>query len=237
MDGRLSQPTPMRSAIARRMTESKQQAPHFYVSTEVRVDAVEKLIATENARQPSQRVTATVALVRAVAAALRDEPRMNSVWTDDGLLEANEVNVGVAIALEGGLIAPALLGVDRLDFRETADALSDLVERARARKLKPAELTEATFTLSNLGMFDVSAFTAIVTPPQVAILATGRSVPRLLPADGGFETASMLTATVSADHRAVDGVDAARFLQAFKGALEAPERLLTTIDRSEVATS
>jgi len=237
MEGRLSQPTPMRSAIARRMTESKQRAPHFYVSTEVRVDAVEALTATENARQPSQRVTATVALVRAVAAALRDEPRMNSVWTDDGLLEADEVNVGVAIALEGGLIAPALLGVDRLDFRETADALSDLVERARARKLKPAELTEATFTLSNLGMFDVSAFTAIVTPPQVAILATGRAVPRLLPADGGFETASILTATLSADHRAVDGADAARFLQAFKRALEAPERLLTTIDRSEVATS
>jgi pyruvate dehydrogenase E2 component (dihydrolipoamide acetyltransferase) len=227
----------MRSAIARRMTESKQQAPHFYVSTEVRLDAVDALIAAENAHRPSQRVTTTVALVRAVAAALRDEPRMNSVWTDEGLLEADEVNVGVAIALEGGLIAPALLAVDRLDFRETADALSDLVERARARKLRPAELTEATFTLSNLGMFDVSAFTAIVTPPQVAILATGRSVRRLLPADGGFEAASMLTATVSADHRAVDGADAARFLQAFKGALQAPERLLTTIDRSEVATS
>lgn len=237
MDGRLVQSTPMRSAIARRMTESKQQAPHFYVSTEVRVDAVETLVAAEKARDPSERVTATVALVRAVAVALRDEPVMNRVWTDAGLLEVDEINVGVAIAVEGGLIAPALLGVDQLDFRATARALNDLVARARARKLKPAELTDATFTLSNLGMFDVSAFTAIVTPPQIAILATGRAIPALLPADGGFETASVLTATVSADHRAVDGVDAARFLQAFKRALEGPERLLTTIKRSEVATS
>lgn len=238
MDGRLVQPTAMRTAIARRMTKSKQEAPHFYVSAEVRLDAVERLIATEAARQPAQRFTTTVALVRAVAVALREEPRLNSVWTDAGLLEAEEINVGVAIALEGGLIAPALLGVDRLDLRETAQALTDLIARARAQKLKPAELTDATFTLSNLGMFDVSAFTAIVTPPQVAILATGRGVPRLLPAEGGgVDAALMMSATVSADHRAVDGADAARFLQAFKRALEAPERLLTTIDRSEVAVS
>lgn len=231
------QPTPMRAAIARRMTDSKQQAPHFYVSTEVRVDAAQALVAAENARDPSERVTTTVALVRAVATALCHEPAMNRVWTEAGLLEADDINVAVAIAVEGGLIAPALLAVEHLDFRETARALNDLVARAGARKLKPAELTDATFTLSNLGMFDVSAFTAIVTPPQIAILATGRAVPKLLPAEGGFETASVLTATVSADHRAVDGVDAARFLQAFKRALEAPERLLTTIDRSEVATS
>jgi pyruvate dehydrogenase E2 component (dihydrolipoamide acetyltransferase) len=237
MEGRLSQPTAMRTAIARRMTKSKREAPHFYVSTEVRLDAVEALIAAEAARQPAQRFTTTVALVRAVAVALREQPRLNSVWTDAGLLEAEEINVGVAIALEDGLIAPALLGVDRMDFRETAHALSELISRARAQKLRPAELTDATFTLSNLGMFDVSAFTAIVTPPQVAILATGRAVSRLVPANGGAETALIMSATVSADHRAVDGADAARFLQAFKLALEAPGKLLTTIDRSEVAVS
>ena len=102
---------------------------------------------TEIEREPAERITTTVALVRACAAALRDEPRINSVWTDDGLLEADEINVGVAIALDGGLIAPALLGADRLDFRATAQALNDLVARARAQKLKPAELTDATFTL------------------------------------------------------------------------------------------
>jgi pyruvate dehydrogenase E2 component (dihydrolipoamide acetyltransferase) len=237
VEGRLSKPTAMRAAIARRMTKSKQEAPHFYVSTEVRLDPVHALIAAEIERQPAERITTTVALVRAAAAALCDEPRLNSVWTDDGLLEADEINVGVAIALDGGLIAPALLGVDRMDFRATAQALNDLVARARAQKLKPAELTEATFTLSNLGMFEISAFTAIVTPPQVAILATGRAVRRLVPSEGGFEVASIMTATMSADHRAVDGADAARFLQAFKRALEAPERLLTAINRSEVAVS
>jgi len=237
MDGRLVQATPMRSAIARRMVDSKQQAPHFYVSTEVRVDALERLIAQVNADDSAARVTATGALVRAVAGALRQQPRLNSVWTEDGLLEAAEVNVGVAIAVEGGLIAPALLAADQLDLRGTADGLQGLIDRARSRRLKPAELTDATFTLSNLGMFEVSAFTAIITPPQVGILATGRSLPRIVPAQDGVETASILTATLSADHRAVDGVDAARFLEAFKRAVEAPEQLLTTIQPSEVTTA
>lgn len=236
MDGRLSQPSAMRARIAKRMTQSKQQAPHFYVSTEVRLDEVEELIARHNAQDPPERATATVALTRAVAIALSEHPTLNAVWTDDGLLLAQEINVGVAIALDDGLIAPALLGVDRLDFAQTAVALRDLVARARGKKLKPAELTDATFTLSNLGMFDVSAFTAIVTPPQVAILATGRAVARIVPADGGYATASIMTATLSADHRAVDGADVARFLEAFKGALESPARLLSSIDRPEVAT-
>src|SRR5580693_4645094 len=122
----------MRAAIARRMTKSKQEAPHFYASTEVRLAPVHALIAAEIERQPTGRITTTVALVRAAAASLCDEPRLNSVWTDDGLLEADEINVAVAIALGGGVIAPALLGVDRLDFLETARALEDLIARTRA---------------------------------------------------------------------------------------------------------
>ena len=122
----------------------------------------------------------TAALVRACVFALREHPQFNAIWTEDGLLQADDVNVGIAIALDDGLVAPALLTVDRLDARETAAALSDLAERARAQRLRPAELGEATFTLSNLGMFGVTAFTAIVTPPQVAILATARPVERWL---------------------------------------------------------
>jgi pyruvate dehydrogenase E2 component (dihydrolipoamide acetyltransferase) len=238
MDGRLVPSTPMRQAIARRMTESKQQAPHFYVATEIEMDAVAALIADENARDPDVRVTATAALVQACAAALRAHPQLNRVWTADGLLEPDEINVGVAIALDDGLIAPALLGAGNLDLRETARALRDLVERARAKKLKPAELSDATFTLSNLGMFDVSSFTAIVTPPQVAILAAGRSVPRLVPdGDGGVRTAAILTATLSADHRALDGADAAAFLGTLKSSLEQPEWLLTNEGHLEEAKS
>jgi len=225
VDGRRVEQTPMRRAVARRMTDSKQQAPHFYVQTEVAMDELASLLEEENARSDT-RITATAALVLACAAALRAQPRFNAVWTDDGLLEADEVNVGVAVALEGGLIAPAVLGADRLDLVGAAAALRDLVDRARGGKLRAAEINDATFTLSNLGMFDVSAFTAIVTPPQVAILATGRALERVRLAGGEAHAASVMTATLSADHRAVDGADAARFLEAFKGAIEAPRSLL-----------
>ncbi len=225
MDGTLVEQTRMRAGIARRMVESKQQAPHFYVQTEVSVGPLQDRLAALN-EGAEERTTMTVALVRASVAALREHPRLNAVWTADGLLQAADVNVGIAIALDDGLVAPALLGADRLDVAGTAAALRDLVERARSQRLRPAELSEATFTLSNLGMFEVSAFTAIVTPPQVAILATGRPVERWTGAGGSPERASLLTATLSADHRAVDGVDAARFLQTFKHALEDPETLL-----------
>jgi pyruvate dehydrogenase E2 component (dihydrolipoamide acetyltransferase) len=221
MNGKIVEQTRMRAGIARRMVESKQQAPHFYVQTEVPVDAVRDRIAALN-EGADARVTMTAALVLACVAALRAQPKFNSIWTPDGLFQADEINVGIAIALDDGLVAPALLGADGLDVRATAAGLRDLAERARAQKLRPAEISGATFTLSNLGMFDVSAFTAIVTPPQVGILATARPVERWTPAGA----AGILTATLSADHRAVDGVDAARFLETFKHALEDPATLL-----------
>jgi pyruvate dehydrogenase E2 component (dihydrolipoamide acetyltransferase) len=225
MEGTLVEQTRMRAGIARRMVESKQQAPHFYVQTEIAVDGVQHRLAELKGDGGGPRITMTVALVRACVAALESHRRFNAVWTPDGLLEADEINVGIAIGLDDGLVAPALLGADRLDVAETAAALGDLVERARAQRLRPAEISGATFTLSNLGMFDVSAFTAIVTPPQVAILATGRPVERWVGGDAP-ERASVLTATLSADHRAVDGVDAARFLETFKHAMEDPGTLL-----------
>ena len=188
----------MRTAIARRMTKSKQEAPHFYVSAEVRLDAVEALIAAEAARQPAQRFTATVALIRAVAVALREEPRLNSVWTDDvATSKPQRLNVGVAVALEGGLIAPALLGVDRAwTFARRRKPSPTSSPRARAQKLKPPELTmDATFTLSNLGMFDVRRLhgdrDSTARSPS---LRQDEAVPRLLPAErGGVEAASMMS--------------------------------------------
>jgi pyruvate dehydrogenase E2 component (dihydrolipoamide acetyltransferase) len=222
VNGKLVEQTRMRAGIARRMVESKQQAPHFYVQTEVSVDAARDRIEALNAVADAPRVTMTAALVLACAAALRENPKLNSIWTPDGLFQADEINVGIAIALDDGLVAPALLDADKLDVRAVASGLRDLAERARSMKLRPAEIGGGTFTLSNLGMFEVSAFTAIVTPPQVAILATGRPAERWTP-DGGW---SVLTATLSADHRAVDGVDAARFLETFKHAMEDPATLL-----------
>jgi pyruvate dehydrogenase E2 component (dihydrolipoamide acetyltransferase) len=219
MEGRLVEQTRMRVGVGRRMAESKQQVPHFYLQTEVAVGALQARLAELKERV---RVTMTAALVRGCVTALREHRRFNAVWTPEGLLEADEINVGIAIALDDGLLAPALLGADGLDVAGTAAALSDLVDRTRAARLRPRELSDATFTLSNLGMFQVSAFTAIVTPPQVAILATARPVERLTPAG----PASLLTATLSADHRAVDGADAARFLETFKQAIEDPDSLL-----------
>ena len=225
MDGQLVAQTRMRTAIGRRMAESKQQAPHFYVQAEVTTNGLSERLRALNARG-ARHATMTVALVRATVQALRQHPKFNSVWTPEGLLQARAVNLGIAIALDEGLIAPALLGADGLDVDATVDALRDLVDRARGSRLRPPELTDATFTLSNLGMFDVSAFTAIVTPPQVAILAVARPVERWSFNDGEPVRRSVMTATLSADHRALDGVDAARFLATFKEAIENTAALL-----------
>lgn len=225
LSGELVPQTPMRKAIARRMSDSKRDAPHFYASVEVEMDAASALV-VEQTGLSGRRVTATAALVRACAVALRECPRLNSIWTDDGLLQVEEINIGVAIALDEGLIAPALLAADRLDIVETAVALDDLAARARTGKLRAAEVSDASFTLSNLGMFQVSSFSAIVTPPQVAILAAGRSQSRVLPGNTEPRIASVMTATISVDHRALDGADAARFLGAFKHALEDPREAL-----------
>ncbi len=217
----------MRAAIARRMVQSKQQAPHFYVSTELDMEALFDAVDRHNdGAESAQRLTLTAPLIRAVALALAEHPSFNAVWEGDTLQLVDEINVGVAIALDDGLIAPALLGCDRLSATEIAANLRDLVERTRAGKLRPREMTEATFTLSNLGMFQVSAFTAIVTPPQVAILATGRTEPRAVVRDGAVVARRMMTATLSSDHRAVDGAGAARFLGTVKELLESPGRIL-----------
>lgn len=212
----------MRAAIARRMVESKTRAPHFYVEAEVPMAAV---LAAIDGAVGDARPTVTAYLARACTVALQRHPRLNARWRGDELEEAETVDLGVAVALADGLVAPALLGAERLDVAATAEALRDLVARARVGRLKPSELAEGTFTLSNLGMFDVTRFTAIVVPPQVAIMATGRTLSRLELDGASVVSVPTLTATVSADHRAVDGADVAAFLQTFKGLLQEPEAL------------
>ena len=232
MDGQLVEQTKMRAAIARRMVESKQQAPHFYVQTEVATDGVRERLEALNERGRTH-ATMTVALARATVEALRRHPKLNSVWTPEGLLQASSVNLGIAIALDEGLVAPALLAAEALDVGATAALLRDFVERARTLRLRPAEMAEATFTLSNLGMFDVSAFTAIVTPPQVATLAVARPVERWSLEEGHPVRRAVMTATLSADHRALDGVDAARFLETFKQTIEDSKALLPAPELEE----
>jgi pyruvate dehydrogenase E2 component (dihydrolipoamide acetyltransferase) len=215
--------TPMRAAIARRMVQSKQQVPHFYVTSEIEVDALMAAAERHNeGRTKEQRATLTAYLLRAVATTLVRHPEFNAVWNGDTLERWEQVNLGVAIAVDDGLIAPALLDCARRDVDDLAIGLGDLTARTRAGRLKAPEMTDATFTLSNLGMFEVSQFTAIVTPPQVAILATGRGYERPVVHEGQVVVRRVMQATISADHRAVDGAGAARLLGTLKELVEAP---------------
>jgi pyruvate dehydrogenase E2 component (dihydrolipoamide acetyltransferase) len=215
----------MRAAIGRRMVQSKQSAPHFYVSSELDMGPLLASLERRNAgRQKDDRLSVTAVLVKAVALTLAEHPEFNAVWNGEILERVDAINIGVAIALEDGLIAPALLDCGRLDAETIGANLRDLVTRTRAGRLRAAELSDATFTLSNLGMFNVSQFTAIITPPQVAILATGKTEARAVVDDGEVVVRQRMTATISADHRALDGAAAARFLGTLGGLLTAPQR-------------
>lgn len=218
--------TKMRRAIAQAMSQSKHSAPHFYVSTDIVMDwAMAALQSANTGREKDDRAGVTALLIKAVALTLAEESRFNAHWTDEGHVLVDDVNVGVAIALEGGLIAPALLDCADLDLFEVAVRLRDLAHRSREGRLRVSEMMGATFTVSNLGMFDVSSFIAIVNPPQVAILATGRTEKRPVIVEGDVRVRSVMTVTLSADHRAVDGADAARFLGVLKTRLHEPDWL------------
>ena len=215
--------SPLRRAIARRMVDSKASAPHFYLSTEIEMDALLAIAERANAGRPrDDRITVTAFLLRAIALTLAEHPAFNAVWNGDVVERWDAINLGVAIALDDGLIAPALLDCRDRGVADLASGLGDLVARARAGRLRAPEIGEGTFTLSNLGMFDVTAFTAIITPPQVAILATARTVDRPVVRDGAVAVRKVMSATLSSDHRVVDGVGAAGVLGTLKQLIETP---------------
>ncbi len=199
------------------------------------MDAIFAASAERNeGRLREERVTITAYLLRALTLTLVEHPAFNAVWDGDSLVQVDAVNIGVAISLHDGLLAPALLGCGDRSVEDLARGLGELVARTRAGRLRAPEINEATFTLSNLGMFDVSGFTAIITPPQVAVLAAARPVNRWVVSKDVPELTAVMTATLSADHRAVDGADAARFLETFKDAMQNPETLLpASNDRKE----
>ncbi len=221
--------TPMRRAIARRMAESKREIPHLYETIEIEMDgALEILARVAGNRSREERISVTALLVRAIAVSLAEHPALNAVWQGPELVRQDDVNIGVAIEVPDGLLAPAIMNCGDLDLQATSDSLRDLVTRTKAGKLRAVEMSGATFSLSNLGMFDVSQFTAIIVPPQIAILAVGRTEPRAVVRDGSIVVRRTLLATLSADHRAVDGATAARFLSTLKTNLQTPENLLVT---------
>ena len=202
--------------MAERTTQSWTTVPHFFVVREVDAGALsearERLApAIEQAR--SVKLTFTDLLVALVARVLLKHPRMNSSWTGDAVRGNVEVNMGVAMAVDDGVVAPIIHHADRTDLGEIAVRRRELTDRARAGKLHPADIAGGTFTISNLGMFGVDAFSAIITPPQAAILAVGRIADRVVPVDGHPGIRPMMTLTLSSDHRVVDGARAAEFLR------------------------
>lgn len=211
--------------MAQRLQQSWTTVPHFYLERDVNATALGQWRKALQARS-SAKITYTDLMVKAVAAALRKHTRLNASWHDEQIIANSEINVGLAVAVEDGLLVPVVHNADRLGLSEIATRRSEIVEKAQAGKLPPADLANGTFTISNLGMFGVERFNAIVNPPQAAILAVGAIVERVVPVNGQPAIQSMMTLTLSCDHRIVDGARAAQFLQTLVGYLEDPLSIL-----------
>ncbi|MGQ9841005.1 MAG: dihydrolipoamide acetyltransferase family protein, partial [Anaerolineae bacterium] len=220
--------TGMRQTIARRMVESKTQAPHFYVTMEIDMAAAMALRAQINALLPeAEKLSVNDLIIKAAAVALRQFPNINASFASDGIHIHEQVNIGLAVARETGLVTVVLRDCDKKPLAQLAKEAKELVARAREGRMKPDDMLGATFTISNLGMFEVDEFSAIITLPQAAALAVGavKKVP-VVNADGQIVAGTRMKVTLSADHRVTDGAEVAQFLQALKAALEQPLRLV-----------
>ena len=201
--------------MAERTTQSWTTVPHFFVSRDVdasALNAARKALLPAVERSHAVKATHTDLLVAAVARALRQHPRMNASWSNGSITLNQDVNVALAMAVENAVITAVIKGADKLSIGDIAKQRSQLADRARANKLQPADISGATFTISNLGMFSVDAFTAIIVPPQAGILAVGAITDRVVAVDGMIGVRPMLNLTLSSDHRLIDGASAARFL-------------------------
>ena len=217
--------TSMRKAIARRLTESKSTVPHFYLNADC---AVDELLALRKKINESSQVKISVndMVVRAVAAAFEDVPDANVVWGPDAMIKYESVDISIAVSTEGGLLTPVIRGVEKRSLSNIARTITDLAERSRAGKLRQEELNGGSFAVTNLGMYGTSSFSAILNPPQSGILAVGAASPKAVVVDGEITIVTIMSVTLSADHRAVDGALAAQWLAAFKARIENPLTML-----------
>jgi pyruvate dehydrogenase E2 component (dihydrolipoamide acetyltransferase) len=218
--------TAMRRTIAKRLSQSMQTAPHFYVTSVIDTGKLAVLRQEINAYAASEPVPVKVSfndlIIKAVARALVRMPQVNVSFAEDRILQKKQVHIGVAVALEQGLIVPVLRNADQRGILDIARESQRLAEAARSGKLRPEEFSGGTFTVSNLGMFDVESFTAVINPPESAILAVGSIMPTPVVVDGQVVVRDRMKVTLSSDHRAIDGATAARFLQEVKRLLEEP---------------
>ncbi|MDW8315918.1 MAG: 2-oxo acid dehydrogenase subunit E2, partial [Rhodovarius sp.] len=221
----------MRKVIARRLSEAKATIPHFYVAMDIELDALLDLRARLNARAPKEgpgayRLSVNDLLIKAAAVALRRVPGVAASWSEEAILRHDSIDISVAVAVPDGLITPIIRQADRLGLAAISNTMKDLAARARAGKLKPEEYQGGCFSISNLGMYGVRDFAAIINPPQAAILAVGAGEQRPVVKDGQLAVATVMTCRLSVDHRVIDGALAAEWLGEFKRIVEEPLSLL-----------
>ncbi|WP_029604864.1 pyruvate dehydrogenase complex dihydrolipoamide acetyltransferase [Kozakia baliensis] len=221
----------MRKVIARRLTESKQNVPHFYVSIDVELDALLALRSQLNAASPSEgegqfKLSVNDMLIKAAALALRAVPSVNVSYADHETIQHHDVDISVAVSIPDGLITPIVRQADKKSLREISSEARDLIKRARAGKLKPEEFQGGSFSISNMGMFGVKEFAAIINPPQAGILAIAAGEKRAVVKGDQLAIATVMTATLSVDHRVVDGALGAEWINAFRDIVQNPYRLV-----------
>jgi pyruvate dehydrogenase E2 component (dihydrolipoamide acetyltransferase) len=215
--------------MAERTTQSWTSVPHFFLVRDVdcsELVAAQKKWNVEAEKAQSAAPTITDLMIGIVARVLAKHPRMNASWTSEGIRWNAEINISVAMAVKDGVVGAVIHKAESAKLAEISTQRKELTERARAGRLRPADITGGTFTLSNLGMYKVDAFSAIITPPQAAVLAVGRISDRVVPVDGKPGIRPMMTMTLSSDHRVVDGARAAEFLSNLANAIRQPEKML-----------
>jgi len=215
----------MRKTIARRLSESKFAAPHFYVTMEINMDKAIEARKSMNEISPVK-ISFNDMVIKAVAAAIRQNPDVNVSWLGDKMRKNHHIHIGVAVAVKDGLVVPVVRFADNKSLSHIATEVKELAQKAHDKKLQPSEWEGSTFTISNLGMFGVEDFTAIINPPDACILAIGGIKETAIVKNGQLVPGSVMKVTLSSDHRAVDGAVAAGFLKTFKGLLEDPVRIL-----------
>lgn len=215
----------MRKAIARRLSESKNGAPHFYLTMSIVMDKVIEARKAMNDISPVK-ISVNDIIIKAVAASLRQNPKVNSSWLGDKIRMNYHIHVGVAVAIDDGLIVPVVKFADSKTISHISAEVKELADKAKNKKLQPSEFEGSTFTISNLGMFGIDQFTAIINPPESCILAVGAAKETVVVENGQMKVANVMKVTLSCDHRSVDGAVGSAFLQTLKDMLENPVRLL-----------
>ena len=221
----------MRKTIAKRLVESKVTIPHFYLNVDCRLDQLLAARERLNARSPKDgpgayKLSVNDFIIKALALGLRDVPAANATWTSHGMLRHKRIDVGVAVSVEGGLFTPVIRHADLKTLSEISNEMKELAARARAKKLAPHEYLGGTTSISNLGMFGIKSFDAVINPPHATILAVGAGEERAIVVGGKLEVATIMSCTLSCDHRVVDGALGAALLNAYKSYIEDPVRML-----------